>query len=51
MKEIFYEKEISSAASQQKMQEILRDKLNKNKPRAIPTFLNNGNEANESTEK
>ena len=47
----YYEKEISSAASQQKMWEILPDKLNKNKPRAIPTFLNNGNDANESIEK
>ena len=46
-----YEKEISSAASQQKMSEILREKLNKNEPRATPTFLNNGNDANESTEK
>ena len=33
------------------MWEIVRDKLNKNKRRAIPTFLNNGNDANESTEK
>ncbi|XP_065575185.1 uncharacterized protein LOC136036786 [Artemia franciscana] len=33
------------------MWEILRDKLNKNKPRTIPTFLNNGNDAKESTEK
>ena len=47
----YYEKEISSAASQQKMWEILRDKLNKNKRRSIPTFLNNGNDVNESTEK
>ena len=47
----YYEKEISSAASQQKMWEILRDKLNKNKRRSIPTFLNNGNDANVSTEK
>ena len=47
----YYEKEISSAASQQKMWEILRDKLNKNKPRAISTFLKNGNDANKSTEK
>ena len=31
--------------------EKLRDKLNKNKRRSIPTFLNNGNDANESTEK
>ena len=33
------------------MWEILREKLNKNKPRVTPTFLNNGNDANESTEK
>ena len=33
------------------MWEILREKLNKSKPRATLTFLNNRNDANESTEK
>ena len=33
------------------MWKILRDKLNKNKPRAIPTFLSNENDNTESTEK
>ena len=44
----YCEKKISSAASLQKIWEIFREKLSKNKPRATPTFINNGNDANEA---